>query len=334
MIELTAGRRASILSFACAYFFGALIAFLFFENPLVSLSVWLFIATLCVSMVLLAGRYALLNPVFMFCLLQLTLFSLNWLPFLFSDTLINDTYGTVGLDSNRVGRAIIVLNLLTCLWLVFALIGNFLLKFKVTWRAADIGFNFRNIALVIIAISILSFFVLIGKAGSFFELMIQREITREDRLAASIGRHWFAFAQMGILGVALWAFSDARLFKSWYFLPIFATVLVIGFIVSGNRTSIVMSCVLIYGAWAFGSKKLVSPAIIAMAVCLFIALGVASVVREVGFSNLQSSDYDAGERNQGFLEKLLQIRTERAIKGNASLGVLMGLDQSMPFLFG
>lgn len=334
MIELTAGRRASILSFACVYLFGALIAFLFFENPLISLSVWLFIGTMGFSLALLSGRYALLNPVFMFCLLQLTLFSLNWLPFLFEPTLINDTYGTVGLDSNRVERAIIVLNLLTSLWLVFALMGNFLWKLKITWRAADIGFNFRNIALIVIAFSIMSFFVLVDKTGSFFELMIQREITREDRVAATIGRHWFAFAQMGILGVALWAFSDKRIFKSWYFLPVVATVLVTGFIVSGNRTSIVMSFILIYAAWAFSSKKLASPAVIAMAVGLLIALGIASLVREEGFSKLQSSGYDAGARENGFLEKLLRVRSERAIEGSASLGVLMALDDGMPFLFG
>jgi hypothetical protein len=333
MIELTAGRRASILSLACAYLVGAQVTVLFGENPLISVSVWLFIGTVGVSLVLLSGRFALLNPVFMFCLLQLTLYSLNWLPFLFVPTLINDTYN-LGWDSNRVERAIIVLNLLTCLWLVFAVIGNFLWKVKVTWRAADAGFNYRNIALVIIAVSILSLFVLIGKAGSFLELMIQREITREDRLAATIGRHWFAFAQMGILGVALWAFSDKRIFKSWYFLPLFATVLVTGFIVSGNRTSIVMSCVLIYGAWSLSSKKLISPVVIAMAVGLLIALGAASLVREEGFSKLQRSGYDVGTREEGFLEKLLHIRSERAIEGSASLGVLMALDDGMPFLFG
>lgn len=334
MIELTAGRRASILSFACAYFFGALITFLFFENLLISLSIWLFIGTMGVILALLSGRYALLNPVFMFCLLQLTLFSLNWLPFLFTDTLINDTYGTVGLNSNRVERAIIVLNLLTCLWLFCALMGNLLWRFKVTWRAADIGLNFRNIALVIIAFSIMSFFILIDKTGSFFDLMIQREITREDRVAATIGRHWFAFAQMGILGVALWAFSDKSIFKSWYFLPVVVTVLLIGFIVSGNRTSIVMSFVLIYGAWAFNSKKLISPAVIAMAVGLLITLDIASLVRDEGFSKLQSSGYDTGAREESMLEKLLQVRSERAIKGSASLGVLIALDDGMPFLFG
>ena len=108
----------------------------------------------------------------------------------------------------------------------------------------------------------------------------------------------------------------------------------IGFIVSGNRTSIVMSFILIYGAWAFSSKKLVSPTVIVLAACLLVVLSISTLVREQGFSKLQSSGYDADTREQGLLTKLLQVRSERAVKGSASLGVLMALDDGMPFLLG
>ena len=55
-----------------------------------------------------------------------------------------------------------------------------------------------------------------------------------------------------------------------------------------------------------------------MLVGLFLALGLATVVREEGFSNLQESGYDTGAQEIGFFEKLLTIRSERAVQGSAS----------------
>jgi len=334
MIEITNQRFNLILILPFIFIIGAFFSFFYSSNFLASISVLAYIFTMLSAILLLRGKYSLLNPVFMFCVISLTLYSLNWLPFLFVSDLYNDTYHIVGFDSSKVEKAIVKLNLLTCLWLICAISFHLTWRNKISWRSSDIGFSYRNIAILIILISIFSFLTLIDKAGSFFDLMIQREITREDRLAASIGRHWFALAQMGILGLALWAFSDSKIFKAWYFLPIFLVVLVIGFIVSGNRTSIVMSCVLVYGAWAFNSKKLFSPIIAMMLVGLFLALGLATVVREEGFSNLQESGYDTGAQEIGFFEKLLTIRSERAVQGSASLGVLMALDDGSPHING
>lgn len=334
MIELTPNLRALILSLPCIYLFLAFVISFSAQSSLIIISVSLFIIIMALSMFLLGNRSAFLNPLYMFCFLQLTLYSLNWLPFLFSTNLVNDTYNIVGFESNRVESAIVVFNLLTCLWLIFAVSGHLMWKVKTKWHAVDVGFNYRSIAILVILLSLFSLLMLIDKAGSIFELMIQRELSREDRLAATIGRHWFAFAQMGILGLALWAFSDKKLFTSWYFLPIFALTLLTGFIVSGNRTSIVMSFVLIYVAWAFNSKKLISPMIVVIALGLFVTLSAATLVREVGFSKLLNSGYENMENEVGFIEKLVQIRTERAINGSASLGVLIALDSGKPFIGG
>ena len=214
MIELTSNLRALILSLPCIYLIVAFVVFFSAQSTLIILSVSLFILVLGLSMLLLGNKSAFLNPIYMFCFLQFTLYSLNWLPFLFSTNPVNDTYNLVGFESNRVESAIVVFNLLTCLWVFFAVFGHLTWKVKSNWRAIDTGFNFRNIAILVITFSLFSFLILIDKAGSIFELIIQRELTREDRLVADIGRHWFAFAQMGVLGLALWAFSDKSLFKS------------------------------------------------------------------------------------------------------------------------
>ncbi|EHQ56707.1 hypothetical protein OMB55_00004190 [gamma proteobacterium HIMB55] len=334
MIELTATRQASVVSLGVIYILLALSLFFWGSNHLIYLSVLLFVCTLTLSLFVLGQRYALLNPVYVFCLLQLSLYSLNWLPFLFVVNPSNDTYGSVGLDTQSVKDAIVALNMLTSLWLACAVLGNFAWRVKTSWRAADVGLNYRSVALAIIAIAIGSFVVLVGEAGSLFELMIQREMTREDRLAADIGRHWFAFAQMGVLGVALWGFSDVKAFKSRLFLPLFILVLLIGFMVSGNRTSIVMSCLLIYAAWAFRSKRLFSSNVLVLSGVLVIGLGFASVVREEGVSKLQASGYDPSAQEVGLFEKLIRLRSERAVEGSASLGILMALKQDMPYLLG
>ena len=152
MIEITAGRRILIVAPISVLSWRGFRGFLW-ELPLIKL-IGTSVSALIGILVLLISRFSLFNPLFMFCLLQLTLFSLNWLPFLFEPTLINDTYGIVGLTS-KVERAIISLNLLTFLWLVFAFIGHSLWRFNVNWRAADA--NFRYVALALIAASILSF---------------------------------------------------------------------------------------------------------------------------------------------------------------------------------
>lgn len=334
MIEINNQRFNLILILSFILIIGVFLSFLYSSNFLVSISVLAYVFTMLSIILFLRSKYSLLNPLFMFCLLSFSLYSLNWLPFLFISDAYNDTYYFLGYDSSKVESAIIKLNVLTCLWLVCATFGYFSLNIKSSWRSGDIGFNYKYIGIVIILISVFSFYILVDKAGSILNLMIQREITREERLASSIGRHWFAFAQMGVLGIALWAFSDAKLFKSWYFLPIFIIVLMIGFIVSGNRTSIVMSSVLVYGAWAFTNKKLFSPTIALMFFGLFITLGLATVIREEGFLSLQEAGYDSSSQEIGFFEKLFLIRSERAIQGSASLGVLIALDNGAPHING
>lgn len=334
MVYLTAHRFALIMLFPCVYVTFALANIFFGETPFISLSVLLFVGVLAFSLLITKSRYSLYNPLFVFCVFQLTLYSFNWIPFLFSPTLVNDTFVPAGLSSHNVMWTIVVLNLLQSLWLFFAVLGSFLWKFKPEWRAADVGHDYRMLGALVVAISIFSFVVLVAKAGSISELMLQRQIAREDRLAATIGRHWFAFAQIGILGVALCAFSDKRFFKSLYFLPSLAAVLTIGFIVAGNRTMLVLASVVIYFAWLRSSKKIVSPALIVGVVVLFMALGGATKIRENGFTNFQSliSEPATGESN--VIKKIFQIKSERAVHGSSSLGVLMAIDSGMPYLFG
>ncbi len=331
MIELNPLRKLFIFSLPLFFILLCFFAFFIGGKPLSVVSVIVFLGTILLCMILLYNKMALLSPMFMFCLLQLTLYSLNWLPFITTDFLWNDTYFDT--NSHSIQNAIVKLNLLASIWVIVATFTHLLFKFDTKWEAIDKNYSFKLIGLIIVAFSIFSFAFLVSKAGSIIEILIQREITREDRLASQIGRHWYALAQTGTLGVALWAFSDKLAFKTWYFYPILLLVIVVGFIVSGNRTSIVMSCILIYAAWVFHSKKIFSLSVVVMGVLLISVLGLATLIREEGVSSFQNGEaYNNTQINT--LTRIWEIRSERSISGSASLGVLISLEDGAPLLLG
>lgn len=332
MIYINQTRKFYLLLLPFLYVAISFLSLTFNNAPLPIISVIALLLTLSFCILVLGHNFALLNPVFMFCILQLTLYSLNWLPFISSSDLFNDTY--YGSDHFLVERAIIKLNLLTALWVLIATFTFKLFTFKTKWKSIDLNINYKLIGFLIIFISFISTYILISKAGSIFDLIIQREITREDRLAAEIGRHWFALAQIGPLGIALWAFSDKYAFIKWYFLPILFLLLAIGFIVSGNRTSIVMSCILVYGAWAFRSRKIFSIKIFLLFSILISLLGVATIIRDQGISYFQNSNVSFNDSEESTIKKIWDIRSERAISGSASLGVIMSIEKGEPYIYG
>ena len=105
MIEITNQRFNLVLILPSIFILLALISFIYSSSFFVSISVLLYVFTLILTILLFRSRYSLLNPVFMFCLLSLTLYSLNWVPFLFISDLYNDTYNFIGYDSSKVESA-------------------------------------------------------------------------------------------------------------------------------------------------------------------------------------------------------------------------------------
>ncbi len=332
MIELNAQRISLLYALTGFFFIASILALLYGGKDLPIISVIIFLSSLLLCLIILSNRMALLSPMFMFCFLQLTLFSLSWLPFITTDFLWNDTYYNA--DSHSVLNAIIKLNLLTSFWIIIATLTHISFKFKSKWRSIDTDTNFKIIGIFIVILSLISFSILISKAGSIFEILIQRELSREDRISTEIGRHWFALAQIGTLGLALWAFSDKFTFKTWYFYPIFFLSILVGFIVSGNRTSIVMSSILIYAAWSFHSKKIISPSIILMILLLISTLGFATLIREEGITSLQNDGYDNRVSQIDTLKKIWEIRAERSVSGSANLGILISLENGAPYILG
>ena len=175
------------------------------------MSVSLYAFMLMLVLVCCLGRYSLYNPIFIYCLLQLTIYSINWIS---SIAVVNFRGDTLwGLTIDNTNNAIAKYFLISSLWLFVATLTYSLSKGLTNWQAKDHSVNYKSIGLIIVFISLISFLLVLQKFDSLADLLIQRQLTREDRVYAEEGRHFFLIAQSGILGLLFWALYDENFYK-------------------------------------------------------------------------------------------------------------------------
>ena len=131
-------------------------------------------------------------------------------------------------------------------------------------------------------------------------------------------------AQSGILGLLFWGIYDNKFYKSYLFVALFLLSVLIGFIVSGNRTSIIMSFVLVYFCWYFHTGRVFSLKVAVITFMAFVAVSVASDIRGNGYDSVSSRSLELNASSR--VNELLDLRMERATVGNATFGVISAID--------
>ena len=237
------------------------------------------------------------------------------------------------MSSDDTENAVAKYFLLSTLWLFVATLGYFGSKALFNWRARDQIVNYKTIGIFLVFISFMSFFLLLEKFDSIFDMLLQRQLTREDRIYSQEGRHFFMLAQTGILGLLFWGLFDNKFYKSYLFVALFFMTVLIGFIVSGNRTSIVMSFLMVYFCWFYHTGRIFSVKLVFGVFLLFILVSVASEIRSVGFDTVASEKKELNVSSR--INGLLDLRMERATTGNAKFGVISHIDDNGgPYILG
>ena len=287
----------------------------------------------------------LFNPIFAFCLLQITVYFLNWYSFTYDINFTNDTY--VYLKQENIDFYIFKYNLLHSFYLfssfiIFELLRLFPIK-KITFCTLDNNLLVR-ISYFFVVVSLFSVFMFYLNFESIFEMLIQRELSRGDRVASEAGRHWALLSQMILLSVVLLIFSNKYFLKSKAFWFIFFLNLIIIYLVSGNRTSLALSFLLIIFGQFYHFRKVLNLKTSLILVLCFIILNFANILREDGVSYFERSEHASSDNNDfDFISKFVNMRAERAINGNAAIGVLSYLEyndlilgesySSIPYIF-
>lgn len=297
----------------------------------ITLSASIYAFSLFLVLICCLGRFSLYNPIFLFCFLQLTIYSTSWIS---SITIVNFSGDTLmGMSSDDTKNAIAKYFLLSTLWLFVATLSYFGSRALTNWRAKDQMVDYKTIGIFIVFISFMSFFLVLEKFDSVFDMLLQRQLTRADRIYAEDGRHLFMVAQAGILGLLFWGLFDNKFYKSYLFLGLFFVTVLVGFIVSGNRTSIVMSFLMAYFCWFYHTGRVFSLKLVFVVFLIFLAISVASDIRSVGFESVASEKKELNISSR--IKGLLDLRMERATVGNAKFGVISHIDDNGgPYILG
>lgn len=275
---------------------------------------------LFVLVIILSSTYAFYNPIFLYVVLQLTVYSPTWLPVFAQGTFSNDTFNNW--TKFDVKNSVTIYFLLSILWVNISVLSYSFFKLKVNFRARDQATNYKFYGICICVCAFIAFGALLVQVGSVADFILQRHLSRSDRLAAELGRHFFFVAQSGTFGVMLWAAKDPKFHQSLMFWCLTLLVVSTGFLVSGNRTSILLLIIVLYFFWFVHTGKLINWIGVVVTCVLVVLLSVATNIRTTG-----SLTFEAGQTTKG-VQELVDQRIERATSGNAAFGLIHHVGKS------
>lgn len=316
------------------------------QNFIASLSTILYLLLLVLVSTISLNKLSFYNPLFMYCFLQLSIFVPNWIFFIVDLRLSNDTF--YALNTSNIEYYILEYNILNFIFLLF-----FTATFLLIKRFCILKSSYFTIPSLKI-INIASFFIFLLAIASFYkyttyfesliQVVTQREISRSDRVVSDIGRHWSLLSQLGLVSIVLLIFTDRSYLQKKLFWFYFLVNVIIIFAVSGNRTSIALSFLLVIFGQFFHHGKILNVKIILVSLIAFLSISVVTVFRDTGVENTFNQNYtNTSTDNESFLQRFIEIRSERAINGNSGLGVLAYTDihgfvlgdtySSIPYIF-
>jgi oligosaccharide repeat unit polymerase len=296
-----------------------------------TLSVSIYALTLMFVIILGSGRRALFNPIYVYCLMQLTIYSPNWISNIVTVDFVSDTLQGMSIDNNN--DAVVKYFILSSCWIIVAFFSYLATTGLSSWQSKDSRVNYKLVGICIVIISFVSFLIVLEKFDSVFQMIMERQLTRADRAYVEHGRHFFLIAQSGVLGLLFWAVFDNRFYKSYFFWTLTLTTVLIAFLVSGNRTSILITFLMIYFSWFYHTRHIFSFKVILVTFFVVLMISIASNVREQGADFVVS-----GEKNPMLIDRvehLIDLRFERSTTGYAGFGVISLIDdRGGEFLYG
>jgi len=306
----------------------------FYTNYFSSIFLTLLYFFILVSPILLMrGNNSFADPLVIYVIFNCT-FGLQFvLPFILVDS---QSVDTVRMFNSYNVRALVEKLLVLKIFSV-SVFYFFLFIFQFNFVAEKHRFHpvkISWIAFFLIIQGFLAFLVIVFYAESILDLLNQRQLKRFDRIYHDIGRHWFVAVQLSLVGFYLLILESPKRSINPFFNLLFLLFVAMNFIISGNRTSIVLAYLGLYGAWMLAQKRLVNYRLLIVGFLFLILLLVGNLIRESGTTEVNGNRAGVFESLVGSLQSLVDLRVARVISGSGSLGVLAHLENGGAYLYG
>ena len=189
-------------------------------------------------------------------------------------------------------------------------------------------------AIVWVSLSAFAVFVLSQYAGGITNLLMQRGLPGEERVAAQIGGHWNWLAGIGATVPLVWLICDHNALKRPTFWVILLAALAFNFAATGSRGGTIMPLVMLGGIWVLQNRKIPYRIVFLGLVC---ALLLAGGLGEFRSATMKSSGFDEVQVRSGPLDWVAKAGNElQRLNGpnSGKLGVIGRVPNEVHHLYG
>ena len=188
--------------------------------------------------------------------------------------------------------------------------------------------------LVVAAVAIVAVVVLVRHAGGFEQLMMQRSLRSDLRIAARIGGHWHVLA--GILAPAclLWLGLSPHAWKRLPFLTLFLISLAIRFVTTGSRSAVVAPLLFAAMIWALQRRRLPYGAMVVLALVGITIVGIIGEYRKNMFGVTELKDLDVEVGAFSGLRAGVETLTSYSGQASGELAIVATVPRDVRLLYG
>lgn len=190
-------------------------------------------------------------------------------------------------------------------------------------------------ALLIAGAAIVSFLILMDAAGGLEELLLQRGVRAEDRVAADIGGHWSLIVRHLLPTTCLvWLSLQPRLVRSPLFWLLFSGGLGMSFAATGSRSSVVVPMIVALGIWALRTQSVPYVRALALTGTALLIVGIGGEFRA---QTMRADTLEAVSINPAVGQAFLDGVKERLAAGGetSSLIAILGkVPEEVELLYG
>jgi hypothetical protein len=189
--------------------------------------------------------------------------------------------------------------------------------------------------LLIGAVSLIALILQVQGAGGLEELMLQRGIRAEKRVAAQVGGHWQIIVRHALPSACLvWAALRPTVTGRWFFWLVFGSALSLIFIATGSRGGLVTPVVLLTIIWILQRQRMPYVRIMVLVMMAFVAIGSLGEFRSQTMQKQNLEEVDVGTRFRPAFVGGVKEFVARNTQEDALIAILGRVPEDVGLLYG
>lgn len=196
----------------------------------------------------------------------------------------------------------------------------------------------RHLGVKVVLIAFVSFgafFLLLVEAGGLDALLLQRGLTRDQRLSAALGgAHWHFLTSLIETAWLVWLALRPSSWRSPLFWAIGASSLFVGFAVTGSRGGIVVPLIMALMIRVLSLRSIPRGALLLLAIGALFAIGVLGEFRRQSFKARGLDDIHLDGSADHWLARGIDNFVDYGVTFDGSYAVLANVPDRSEFLYG